>query len=157
MPTQSERVVNRALSGTELKSYIREAFNKLLDNEGMLSEHIAFGRVGGIIKLTLLLDNAYFPEATSSITVGEQLTSEGKLKDPSSEMEVAQQTATFTMDNPNAERVRLGLPIPVETKQLDGTKQIEHLIYPKDDIEDLPPRQVTIEDTTIKAKKDLGL
>ena len=153
MPTSSERIVNRPLSGTELKSYIREVFNKLLDNEGMLSEHIAFGRVGGTVKLTLHLDNAYFPESSSTIEFGDKV----PLTDPSLEAEVAQQTATFQMDNPNAERVRLGLPVPVETKQLDGTKQIEQILYPADQVGDLPPAQVAVEDTTVAAKREMGL
>jgi hypothetical protein len=153
MPTQSEKVINRALSGDELKAYLAEVFNKLLANEGMLSPHIAFGRVGGIIKLTLHLDNAYFPESTSSIEFGEKI----PLKDATSGSEVAQQTATWTMDNPNAERVRLGLKVPVETRQLDGTKQIEHILYPKDQMDDLPEQQVKVKDTTVEGKKELGL
>ena len=152
-PTQSEKVVNRPLSGDELKSYVRDVFNKLLDNEGMMSPHIAFGRVRGTIKLTLHLDNAYFPESTTSI--------EFKKEDPdragqSGENEFGQQTATWTMDNPNAERVRLGLKVPVETKQLDGTKQIEHILYPSD-MEGLPEQQVEVKDTTAEGKKELGL
>ena len=152
MPTQSEKVVNRALSGDELKSYIREVFNKLLENEGMLSPHVAFGRVGGIIKLTLHLDNAYFPESSSTIEFGDKVPLDGA----TAEAEVAEQTASFTMDNPNAERVRLGLKVPVETKQLDGTRQVEHILYPSD-MEDLPSQQVEITDTTVEAKKRLGL
>jgi len=149
---QSEKVVNRALSGTELKAYIRGIFDKLLENEGILSEHIAFGRVGGIIKLTLHLDNAYFPESSSTIEFGDKV----PLSDATPESEVAEQTASFTMDNPNAERVRLGLKVPVETKQLDGTRQVEHILYPSD-MEDLPAQQVEITDTTVEAKKRLGL
>jgi len=153
MPTQSEKVVNRPLSGDELKSYVRDVFNKLLDNEGMMSPHIAFGRVRGTIKLTLHLDNAYFPESTTSI--------EFKKEDPdragqSGENEFGQQTATWTMDNPNAERVRLGLKVPVETKQLDGTRQVEYIKYPED-MEGLPDQQVEVKDTTAEGKKELGL
>ena len=153
MPTQSEKIVNRPLSGDELKSYLTGVFAKLLANEGMLSPHIAFGRVGGSIKLTLHLDNAYFPESSSTIKFGDKV----PLTDPSPEAEVAQQTATFQMDNPNAERVRLGLPVPVETKQLDGTKQIEQILYPADQVDDLPPAQVKVEDTTVAAKREMGL
>lgn len=152
-PTSSEKIVNRALSGDELKSYLAEVFAKLLANEGMLSPHIAFGRVGGSIKLTLHLDNAYFPESSSTIEFGDKI----PLTDATQEAEVAQQTATFVMDNPNAERVRLGLPVPVETKQLDGTKQVEHIHYPADQVDDLPPAQVKVEDTTLQGKKELGL
>jgi len=50
----------------------------------------------------------------------------------------------------------LGLKVPVETKQLDGTRQVEHILYPSD-MEDLPSQQVEITDTTVEAKKRLGL
>jgi hypothetical protein len=153
MPTTSERVVNRALSGTELQSYLKEVFNKLLANEGLLSPNIAYGRVGGVITLTLHLDNAYFPESKSTIEFGEKI----PMKDVTAESEVADQTAEFEMDNPNAERVRLNLPVPVETKQLDGTKQIEHILYPKEAVQDIPPAKVKVENTFEKAKKKMGL
>jgi len=151
-PVQNEKIVNRALSGDELKSYLAEVFSKLLANEGILSPHIAFGRVGGSIKLTLHLDNAYFPESSSTIEFGDKVPLEGA----TAEAEIAEQTASFTMDNPNAERVRLGLPVPVETKQLDGTRQVEHIKYPEEMVEDLPPQQVIISDTTVEVKKRWG-
>lgn len=152
MPTQSEKIVNRPLNGLELKSYLLSICQRLLDAEGLLSEHIAFGKVSGNIKLTLKLENAYFPESVTSIAFEKE--------DPTApvtgENEFGQQTATFTMDNPNAERVRLGLKVPVETKQLDGTKQVEHILYPSD-MEDLPAQQVEIKDTTVEGKKELGI
>jgi hypothetical protein len=153
MPTQSERVVNRSLNGSELKSYLEEVFKKLLDNEGLLSPNIAYGRLGGVITLTLHLDNACFPESKSTIEFGEKI----PMKDVTAEAEVAEQTAEFEMDNPNAERVRLNLPVPVETKQLDGTKQIEHILYPKEAVQDIPPAKVKVENTFEKAKKKMGL
>jgi hypothetical protein len=150
---QSEKVVNRPLTGTELKSYLLGICERLLDAEGLLSEHIAFGKISGTIKLTLKLENAYFPESVTTIDFAK----EQPIENPSGQNDFAQQTASFTMDNPNAERVRLGLPVPVETKQLDGTKQIEHILYPKDDVEDLPAQQVEVKDTTAEGKKELGL
>ena len=151
-PVQNEKIVNRALSGSELKSYLLSICQRLLDAEGLLSEHIAFGKVSGTVKLTLKLDNAYFPESVTAINFDKE--------DPSApvtnENEFGQQTATFSMDNPNAERVRLGLPVPVETKQLDGTKQIEHIMYPSD-MEGIPEQQVEVKDTTDEGKRELGL
>jgi len=148
-PVQNEKVVNRPLTGSELKAYLMSICEKLLSAEGLLSEHIAFGKVSGNIKLTLKLDNAYFPESVTSI----DFQKEDPSAPPSNDNEFAQQTATWTMDNPNAERVRLGLKVPVETKQLDGTRQIEHILYPSD-MEELPPQQVEIRDTTVEGKKE---
>ncbi len=151
MPTTSEKVVNRALSGTELKAYLRTVFDRLLDNEGMLSEHVAFGRVGGTIRLTLHLDNAYFPKSETTIDLGEGR----KLANPSAKVEVAGQTATFKVDNPNAERVRVGLKVPVLTTELDGTRQIQQIQYPPEAAADLPPAEISVIDSTEQAKKDL--
>lgn len=143
MPTQSEKVVNRPLSGVELREYLRSVFNKILENEGMLSPHVAFGHIAGSIKLTLNMDNAFFPQSITSI----EFKHEGEIP-PGTKIEQvhdeSEKEAEWDMDNPNAERVRLGMPVPVETKQLDGTKQIEHIIYPKDDVEDLPPQKVKV-------------
>jgi len=152
LPTQSEKVVNRPLTGSEMKSYLLSIAQRLVDAEGMLSEHLAFGVVSGELKLTLKLSNAYFPESVTKI----EFTREDPDAPVTGENEVAEQTATWTMDNPNAERVRLGLKVPVETKQLDGTRQVEHILYPSD-MEDLPSQQVEIIDTTVEAKKRLGL
>ena len=149
MPTQSERIVNTPLTGSELKSYLLGICQRLLDAEGLLSEHIAFGKVSGNIKLTLKLDNAYFPESITSI----DFKKEDPTAPPSPDNEFGQQTATWIMDNPNAERVRLGLKVPVETKQLDGTKQVEHILYPSD-MEDVPAQQVEIKDTTEQGKRE---
>jgi len=152
MPTTNEKIVNRPLSGSEMKSYLLSIAQKLVDAEGLLSEHIAFGKVGGEMKLTLKLDNAYFPESVTKI----EFTKEDPDAPVTNENELGEQTASFTMDNPNAERVRLGLPVPVETKQLDGTRQVEHIKYPEEMVEDLPPQQVIISDTTVEVKKRWG-
>ena len=155
-PTQSEKVVNRPLSGSEVKSYLKSICDRLLDAEGMLSPNIAYGRLSGSIKLTLKFENSFFPESITTIEVSQEreIPPGVKIESP---LEAGQQVAEFTMDNPNAERVRLGLPVPVETKQLDGTKQIEHVLYPADQVEDLPEQHVIITDTTEQGKKELGI
>ena len=123
----NEKVVNNALSGIELKSIILEDCKKLLDNEGLLSPHVAYGRLGYTITLKMHLSNPSLNDYPS-ITVkgGESV----PLKDPSKDAEVAAQTLDRTIDSPNRERVRVGLPIPVVTKGLDGTIQTQQTKYP---------------------------
>jgi hypothetical protein len=153
MPTATEKVLNKALSGAELSEILKHDFvDKLLPNEGMLSAYMAYGRVGYEITLRLMLDNPAqrdYPPLT--VTGGEAL----PLADPSPEATVGATTLTRQIDSPNAERVRVGLPIPVETRELDGTKQVQQIKYPPQP--ELGEGQVKVEDTTAAARRHLKL
>lgn len=150
MPSSSERVPNRPLSGAELKTLITADLERLISAEGLLSPHIAFGRVRYELSLTLHLDNAMRPQSTTvvvsrppsvqALAVDESLAAiEGAppLPDPSSEAIVSGNVLARTIDSPNAERLRAGLPIPVDRRQQDGTLITEHITYSPDP--DAPP------------------
>lgn len=151
MPTGSEKVINKALSGTELKEIIREDCNKLLENEGILSAHVAFGRVAYDITLRLHLDNVYYPESTITMPGSTPLTEKIPLVDPSTDATLGATTLTRTITSPNSERVRVGMAIPVETRQQDSTRQIEMIKYPPQP--ELGEGDVKIEDTTAAARE----
>src|SRR5437773_8299791 len=97
----NEKVVNNALSGTELQDILRADFDKLLKNEGLLSPHVAYGRLGYTITLKMHLSNPMLNDYPS-ITVkgGESV----PLKDPSKDAEVAAQMLHREIDSPNKER-----------------------------------------------------
>lgn len=166
-PTASESVPNRALNGTELKELLRADFERLLDNDGMLSEHLAFGRVAYDIVLRLHLDNAATPLSESSIksrTRSVQQVREtpqlaavesAPLQHPSSGA-VAQGTEIQRIvDSPNQERLRLGLPIPVDVRQADRTIVTEQVRYPKD--ESLGEGNVQEQDVTKETRSAWGM
>jgi len=145
MPTARETVPNRALSGAELKRILADDFERLLANEGLLSDHIAFGRVGYDLRLDLHLDNPYHPESSISlksrpvagnlVAASPELAAveSAPLADPSPEATVASRRRSRRITSPNAERVRVGLPVPVEVKQQDGTVTTEAITYPPEE------------------------
>jgi hypothetical protein len=154
MPMDSEKVVNRALSGTELKQLILEDCRKLVDNEGILAAHIAFGRVSYTLHLTIHTGNVYYPESTIKVEGG-QPDEKLPLVDPPVDASLGQTTLHRNIISPNAERVRVGMPIPVETRQQDGTRQIEMIHYPPQP--ELGEGDVSITDTTSQAKAQLNI
>jgi hypothetical protein len=159
MPSSRETVVNKALSGDELKLIILADAQRLVDNEGLLSPHIAFGRVSYVLRLTLHVDNPFIPDSTIEIATKRNsaipVIEPPPLTDPSDAAEVGAMELTRTIDSPNAERLREGLPVPVLTKQQDGTTITEQIKYPPS--EELGPGEVMLKDATAMARQAWGL
>jgi hypothetical protein len=164
MPAGREKVVNKALSGAELRKVIDQDWQALLDNHGLLSSMIAFGRVGYDIILKLHVDNAQRPDGDISKTsraiarnvVAEQpelaAVETAPLVDPSPDAFVDATRLHRNIDSPNAERVRVGIPVPVQRRQDDGTLITEEIKYPASD--EGGAGDVTTEDLSAVAEKD---
>ena len=161
MPTASEKVINRPLSGAELKEVLRKDFEKLLDGEGMLADRVAYGRCAYAIRLTLQTGNVYWPtQVTTADSSRHAPLDEGPTPEPIP-MTDPPPDATFgatqldrTIDSPNTERLRIGLPIPVDRKQPDGTKTVEFVKYPPDPNQDLGEGAVKVGDATADARHE---
>ena len=144
MPTARETIVNKALNGEEVQSLLRRDFDRLLQNTGLLQKHIAYGRIGWSVVLTLHLDNPYHSEditRTRSTPAGRNVVAEHPergaieqfpLADVSAEADLVSQTLHREIDSPNAERIRSGLPLSAEVRNLDGTRTTEEITYPED-------------------------
>lgn len=161
MPSNKETVVNKALSGDELKKIILADFARLADNEGMLSSCVAFGKVGYSIVLSLHMDNPHVPDTKIELTskpIAHNLINDDNreleaidtapLPSPSPIAEVGALELTRKIDNPNAERLRNEIPIPVITRGHDGTTQTEQILYPPDHFPELGPGEVMLKDAT---------
>jgi hypothetical protein len=161
MPSGKETIVNRALSGGELKRIIMSDAQRLVDNEGLLSEHIAFGRVGYTLTLRIHVDNPSVPDSTiasnTQFNKAIPVIEPAPLLDPSPSAEVGAMELERKIDSPNAERLREGLPIPVLVRQQDSTTTIENIIYPPDSFPELGPGEVMIRDTTEMVKQAWSL
>jgi hypothetical protein len=170
MPTGRETVVNRALSGDELKKIILADAQRLVDNEGLLSPHIAFGRIGYTLTLRLHVDNpvvpgmpypnismASRPMAQDLIAATPELAAveSAPLLNPSPESEVGSMELTREIISPNAERLREGMPVPVLVKGQDGTTTTEQIAYPSDP--ELGPGEIMLKDATEMARQQWGL
>ncbi len=123
MPATSEKVVNKALNGKEMKEIIRKDFDHLLENCGELSHYIAYGRAGWKIQLTLQTGNPRSPEVVSIEEGGDSIDIDNPDIISATELE-------HQFNSPNQERLIAGMPIPVLTKQLDGTTTTQMVQYP---------------------------
>ena len=157
-PTSREVVTNRALSGTELREIIRQKLDVLMENEGLLTSHVAYGRIAFTLGLRLNLDNMMMRESYiegSSATPAVNDPSAPPLEAPplvnaSPEEIIAGGEIEYSIDSPNAERLRHGLPVSIMVKQPDGTTTQEQVTYPHD--ESLGEGAQTITDVTPKAR-----
>jgi hypothetical protein len=162
--TGRETVLNKPLTGTEVKELMTRDFERLIANDGMLAPHLAFGRIGWSISISKHLENPYHPEEESIIRSFPTATN---LLDANPEQAaidtyplsppvapdslIDANTLHRTVDSPNAERIREGLPLDAEVRQLDGTKTIEQVTYPP--LPDLGEGNYSIEDTSEAAQR----
>lgn len=157
-PLASEVVPNKPLSSLEVKDLIKRDFEKMLDNFSVLGSMAAFGRSSWQIKLAFVTENQAHDMFIDSrphpvnIIVGE-----GRLKrsEPAPEQfknveshplksalaRASNISLTRHATSPNAERLRGGLPVPVDVKQSDGQTRQETIQYQPDSS---MPENVTI-------------
>lgn len=164
MPTSQERVANMPLSGIELKRLLLEDFERLLANEGMLSDYVAYGRVGYRLTIALYIDNPHLPRSSSfidskpagsnDIESNPALAAIEKppLADPSDAATIGASSISRNVSSPNVERIRTGQPVPVSVRQQDGTTTTEKITYPPDPSADAG--DVMIEDATPEARAE---
>lgn len=158
MAPTNEIVHNKMLSGSELRKIILSDTERLLANDGLLSDHIAYGRITYEIIIRKHLDNFMKPEDVSwtySTPKAGVVERGPALKDTSPEAIVDAQCLTRVIDSPNAERIRTGMPVPVIVSQPDGTATIEQVKYPPQP--DLGEGNVKVYDVTAEARENWGL
>ena len=132
--TSRETVVNKPLSGSEIKEIIRADVERLLEGEGLLSHYIAYHRLAYDITLRLHLDNPMRPE--SEVRVASQPSNSAPqvesapLSSPSREASASGVSVYRKIKSANEERLRHGLTLPVVTQGPDGTIQTEQVKYP---------------------------
>jgi hypothetical protein len=158
MPTNNERIANTALSGGEVKQLIRADCDTLLAAEGMLSDYVAYGRMGYRLTLALYIDNPHHPRSESHIVSRPHATAEiainpplaavetPPLTSPSEESAIGATSLSRNISSPNAERLRANLPIPVAVLQQDGTTIINMVRYPAN--ANVDPGDIVIDDVT---------
>lgn len=166
MPTASEKVPNRALSGAELRTLILADFIRLLDEFGPLSPHLAYGRCAYDLRLTLHTTNPLSPVTATSLASRARATQDIRvvpalaavesfpLASPRPAATLEARTLRREIDSPNAERLRTGQPIPVDVRRQDGTVVTERIEYPPDPAVGSAP---VVADTTRSAAADWGM
>lgn len=168
MTTDKEAVVNKALSGTELRELLLRDFLKLLDGDGMLTNQTAYGRASYDIRYRIHVDNTMQrkhesatssrPEARNHMAKqpGLEAVETAPLLNPSPESIVTGTELTRTITSPNAERLNAGLPLTVDTREQDGSKVQKPVTYPVPEPGEVA-EDVTVVDTTAQVRKDWDL
>jgi hypothetical protein len=140
MPSSKEVIANKPLSGSEIRAILHQKLDLLVNNEGLLTHYVAYGRIGFTLTLQLHLDNMMRSESSidiSSAPVGRNVPELAALEtpplaDPSPEAVIAGTALDYRIDSPNTERLRHELPVTMNIKQQDGTTTQQTVHYPKD-------------------------
>lgn len=158
MPAASETVPNRPLDMSELRQLLEKDFTRLLDGHSILASPMAFGRVSYRITLVITSEQG----ENYDIFLDSRSQPQDKVRNQESLAAVTahpmpnqtELTKTLTRElqrnisSPNRERLREGLPVPVEVKNRDGGTRTEAIQYHPDptmaeDVritgDDLPP------------------
>jgi hypothetical protein len=168
MPTASETVPNKALSGAELKTIMLERFKHLLAGECMLADHVAYGRITYDITLRMHIDNPFVVGGVSVSTIAAQpvgrnitasapeleaIESGPPLKGPlTREATASGSRISEEIRSPNRARLAAGLPVPVDVRQRDGSILTEAVTYPpQEELSD-----AKLEDITAETRRELG-
>lgn len=160
MPTAREAIANRMLNGDEVRELLARDFDRILEGQGLLNKYVAYGRIGYTITLALHLDNPMVRDADAVSKVESRAgvapgTESVPLANPSSDAVVAATELTRNITSPNAERLRHGLSIPVESRGPDGVMRSDSVSYPPQP--ELGEGDVTLADQTAKAREAWGI
>lgn len=148
-PIASEVVPNRPLSALEVRELIRRDFDRMLDQFSPLQSMAAFGRSSWQLKLTFITEtgaqDTFIDSRPHAVNI---ITGEGRNKQslpapeqfknvrPHPLQSALARAAGITLKreatSPNAERLRSGLPVPVDVKQNDGQVRQETIQYQPD-------------------------
>lgn len=162
-----EVAVNKAITARELREVLRADFEKLLNAEGLLSGPMAYGRIGYELILRLHTANVMRPESETIIEsrpIGTNLLEampemaaieKAPLATPVEDDTVSGTTLSRNISSPNAERVRLGLPVPVERRQMNASVSTENIIYPPQP--ELGEGDVRVTDSSAEARHKWNL
>ena len=160
MPTAREAIANRMLSGSEVRELLLRDFERILQGQGLLNSYVAYGRIGYTITLALHLDNPMVKEADSVSKVESRAgvapgTESVPLANPSADSTLSSTELSRNITSPNAERLRHGLSIPVESRGPDGITRSDSVSYPPQP--ELGEGDVTLADATAKAREAWGI
>lgn len=168
--SRTQSIPGRSLNGTELKTILLNDVSRILDQDGMMANHIAYSQVAYEVVIKLHLNNASYPEHTSR-TVSRGATDQEIAKSPESGLESVE---AFPMKDLTDETVRVGrkrdrkitstnlariendIPIEIQVRQSDGSVETKKEIYkleeiPEDYLKEQTPPDHGFTDTEIDA------
>jgi hypothetical protein len=172
MPTHSELILNKALSGPDLAQVIENDLHRILSSNGYLSPHVAYQRVAYDIRVTLHLGNPSVPapvvERVTSHSASQQQVAESPglaalegpppLVTPPPDSIVSSDALHRDITSPNLVRIEHDLPVEILTRDNDGHVQERRVAGKSWEGTDGAGYEVPgIEDLSEEARKELGL
>lgn len=146
-PTSKEIVSNKSLSGIELSKIILADTARMLEGNGLLSGHMAFGRISYDLTLVLHLDLPQMRESTDAVRSRPRSDDEVKanpavaaieaeppLESPSDGAVVDGSEMHRDIDSPNLARIEHSLPIEVTVMGQDGHQREQLIEYQPSDV-----------------------
>ncbi len=139
MGLSTEFIINRPLSGQELRKVIMADVDDMLGRDGLFTGHIAFGRVAYDVEIHVHMVNPSYPEHNLKLTAPSTVTSGGVLEGApplaravDSGEGIVARTRKRTIESPNLTRIANGLPISASTTH-EGQPVTRELHYEKGD------------------------
>lgn len=176
MPAGREQIANTPLAGNEVRELILADTRRLVESHGLLSNHVAYGRIGYEVIVRLHLGAAQF-DSSSVADVAKNDTSmksapiARNIVDGHEELRALEtpplagasdddtvvlgERVTRSIDSPNSERLRAGLPIPTMVRNQDGSYRTEYVQRAAQP--DLGSGNVRMDDVTDEARSAWGL
>lgn len=136
MPLSTEFVTNKPLTGPELVECVIRDTREALEKDAMFNSHVAYGKVGYKITVTLTLANPTYPEHTIR---SQERKVDLEPKDTVEGLEIAR---TREIKSPNVARVTNQLPVKVQLRQ-DGKVIEKELRYDGEVV--IPPQPEPID------------
>lgn len=131
MPLNQETIPNKPLNGIEIRDLMMRDLEKMLANDCMVSDNLAYGRISWKLRYSLNFDNpvlqnseisyATRPHAHNDPNKIDQLEA-FPLEKPSTEAVFSSSEAERNVESPNAERLRAGIPVEVQTIDDEGKR-----------------------------------
>lgn len=140
---------NRPLSGTELREIIINDVRDILQQDGMLVKHIAYGNVAYCVTVRIMTANPIIPNWTNK-TVSRKSTEQQIAENESLEAVYTFPLSTVEADeplnigvertrqiiSPNHSRIENGLPVTITFRGPEGDVKEEDIHYEKELIEE---------------------
>ena len=169
MPTSSEIVANKPLSGPELSEIMKRDFVDLLQQDGLLGGPVAFGRCSYEIRVIVHLDNFSYPTHSTAVFSAKRpkdqiaadpslaaIESGTPLSAPSPSSYVVDTELHRDIDSPNVARIENGLPVTIQRRDGQGAVTEQSVEYPPEMAESRGP-QPTITDRADSTRKEWDL
>lgn len=129
MPAAGEKILNKSLSGKELKDIVLKDVDRVLTRDGLFSDNIAYARVAYEVRVTVHMDNPILPKHENTIASRNPARNEtdphklaleeSPLTEPTTDDSIIFSAETERkIASPNVARQEAGLPLKAQVRDM---------------------------------------